>query len=539
MSLEGIPMTEVHALHFKDDDNTRAKLVQLLDDNNLAFSHSVRQPLIIFGQDEAIFKQYLMQLKVWLGRGGKQPLRPKDDGQGLMVSAMKCREFGFGFDLTPQQLAIVNIWRATHRPNYLDRAAATKVHGSHVKEPLTTSPFMTIFDYGKNADGYWTYDRMVCQLEDCHDALDGLHSTRATHESEQRHMTVVPHTTSGDVFVRNFDTLFLFDHSNGHDRKKPDGLDINGLTKGPSAKAKKMRDTIVENVGPYSHPFKLEVGMTQRLVFGEFDPWGNPETGPILKGSYKRKFDDISGYTEEDKLCDDLRKDLEERAMDTGGVKAKLVARCIQAGIPLKKRVANVKEYGWFGKPIGAFHLLHERGMVSPDVKDQDKYTMKGQKDEHNHIIKETSINHLIRQCEDFVHEKTLLVHYGEMLGSTIDRTPKCTPEIAGDGIEFDWAMSKLWYRKQPWEDKQKKDKFTKLVKDSLSEDVISIVRSRHFSRRARMNMVSYYILERDGKATTPSDVQKYKKKRKSHTSCLDVDRGYISGIVQSLLNNA
>ena len=34
------------------------------------------------------------------------------------------------------------------------------------------------------------------------------------------------------------------------------------------------------------------------------------------------------------------------------------------------------------------------------------------------------------------------------------------------------------------------------------------------------------------------SDVQKYKKKRKTHTLCLDVDHGYISSIVQSILNN-
>ena len=75
---------------------------------------------------------------------------------------------------------------------------------------------------------------------------------------------------------------------------------------------------------------------------------------------------------------------------------------------------------------------------------------MNGKKDDHGNTIKETSLNHLIRKCEDFVHEKTLHQYYGEELGSIMDRSLKCTPEIAGDGIEFDWAMAKLWYRKQP-----------------------------------------------------------------------------------------
>ena len=136
------------------------------------------------------------------------------------------------------------------------------------------------------------------------------------------------------------------------------------------------------------------------------------------------------------------------------------------------------------------------------------------------------------------MHEKTLLVHYGEELGCIIDRSPKCTPEIAGDGIEFDWAMSKLWYRKQPWEDKKKKENFEKLVNESMSDKVLSIERTRLFSGRSRLNMFSYYILDRDGdEAPTPSDVKKYKDKRKSHTCCLDEEHGYFSAIVRGIMN--
>ena len=93
--LLGVPMTEVHALHFKRDHETREKLRKSMEENKLVFHKSVRQPLIIFGQDEAIFKQYLLTLKLWLGRKRKQPLRPKDEGMGLMASVFKSRAFGF------------------------------------------------------------------------------------------------------------------------------------------------------------------------------------------------------------------------------------------------------------------------------------------------------------------------------------------------------------------------------------------------------------------------------------------------------------
>ena len=93
--LNGVSMTEVHALHFKDDDATRDQLHTSMKEYCLFFGVSVRQPLIIFGQDEAIFKQYLLTLKLWLGRGGKQPLRPKDEGMGMMASVFKSRPFGF------------------------------------------------------------------------------------------------------------------------------------------------------------------------------------------------------------------------------------------------------------------------------------------------------------------------------------------------------------------------------------------------------------------------------------------------------------
>ena len=56
-----------------------------------------RKVLIAIGQDECIFKQFLLHRKAWQSNSDKFRIRPKDDGSGMMVSAFQGREFGFGF----------------------------------------------------------------------------------------------------------------------------------------------------------------------------------------------------------------------------------------------------------------------------------------------------------------------------------------------------------------------------------------------------------------------------------------------------------
>ncbi len=69
------------------------------------------KPLIMFGHDEAIFKQYLLTKKSWYGPYGMSVLVPKDDGQGVMISAFQLRELGFGVKLMQEQLDEINFIR--------------------------------------------------------------------------------------------------------------------------------------------------------------------------------------------------------------------------------------------------------------------------------------------------------------------------------------------------------------------------------------------------------------------------------------------
>jgi hypothetical protein len=44
------------------------------------------EPLICFGQDECIFKQYLFTGKAWTMPDGQKPIIPKDEGLGVIFS---------------------------------------------------------------------------------------------------------------------------------------------------------------------------------------------------------------------------------------------------------------------------------------------------------------------------------------------------------------------------------------------------------------------------------------------------------------------
>jgi hypothetical protein len=86
------------------------------------------------------------------------------------------------------------------------------------------------------------------------------------------------------------------------------------------------------------------------------------------------------------------------------------------------------------------FQVLYEQGWIDPH--NYKKYTEKGQVGDMGMVLEETSINSLMKKQSDFLHELTLLQYYGQKLGVQVDRTPKCHPEMAGEGIEYLWALA-------------------------------------------------------------------------------------------------
>ena len=247
---------------------------------NLSVQKPIGSNTVIFvGQDEAIFKQFLFLTKMWVGPSGERPLLPKDEGAGIMVSIFICREHGLIREINPEVLYEVNLQRAGRQ--YADQEAAIEVLGSPDKKPLTLdkSPFLVFFDYGENREGYWAYNNMVLQFEDAVDVLKVMHPS--------------------------YDFVFLFDHSAGHAKQRPDGLNQHRMNRAFGGKTvPKMRDTLIVQEEGYLGPFPriLEPGDLQSLVFTASD---SSSVGPFWMTSAEKeesRFDINLGSTTTVKL---------------------------------------------------------------------------------------------------------------------------------------------------------------------------------------------------------------------------------------------
>ena len=130
------------------------------------------------------------------------------------------------------------------------------------------------------------------------------------------------------------------------------------------------------------------------------------------------------------------------------------------------------------------------------------EYTKKGKKDDGNVLAiddskEEYSLDKLIQQQDDFKHEMSLLQYHASKLGVILDHSPKCHPEIAGEGIEYAWAFSKQEYRRSPITKKRKKQKCWELVKCCFdNKGVLNLKHMRLCSKKARQYMLLYKAVE-------------------------------------------
>ena len=153
---------------------------------------------------------------------------------------------------------------------------------------------------------------------------------------------------------------------------------------------------------------------------------------------------------------------------------------------------------------------------------------------------------------EDFVNEVTLLQFHTQKLGASVDRSPKCHPELAGEGIEYAWALAKLRYRRAPMNQKRNKTNFISLVRDATNPmDTLHIRRIRSCSKRARSYMKLYKAIseiEKDGttviekKHSILESAIKYyfklKKASKTHRSVIDMQLHEVMDIENCSVNS-
>jgi len=240
---------------------------------------------------------------------------------------------------------------------------------------------------------------------------------------------------------------------------------------------------------------------------------------------------------------EELMRKLQEKGVTATGNMKNLQRLCRNARIDLVE-VKPKTQLGWEGQPKGMLQILLERGWI--DIRNLASYTVSGKKNEVGVLEADTSLKHLLGSCRDFEEEESLLQSQGRSLGVTVDRTPKCHCELAGEGIEYSWGCAKNYYRQRPISEKRKKENFRNTVRACLSNDVLTTERVRKFSRRARQYIQAYHMLhaqhqqqqeqqqqqqqqqQEDPYLITPAKIESLVKDFKTHRCALDFDRGFI-----------
>ena len=87
-----------------------------------------------------------------VGLNGENILVPKDEGQCMIISAFQSCKFGFGLDMSAEELVRVNNARKGQKQR--DEKAAKEKQGSKMKKDLPESPFVQEFEYRVANEGY-------------------------------------------------------------------------------------------------------------------------------------------------------------------------------------------------------------------------------------------------------------------------------------------------------------------------------------------------------------------------------------------------
>ena len=79
-----------------------------------------------------------------------------------------------------------------------------------------------------------------------------------------------------------------------------------------------------------------------------------------------------------------------------------------------------------------------------------------------------------------------------------MDLTPKFHAELAGEGIEYNWAHAKSYYRRVPVSRKEGRENFKALVVRECTSPAMIFTKGRvqKFAARARAYICTYFYLE-------------------------------------------
>ena len=173
---------------------------------------------------------------------------------------------------------------------------------------------------------------------------------------------------------------------------------------------------------------------------------------------------------------------------------------------------------GFVGKPKGLKQILWERGLY------HDKMVLKVGADDPKGRNETFSMVHTMASCADFKAEVGALTKVVRARGHIAIFSPKAHPEVAGAGVEFDWGISKKWFRRN---NTYKPKETEGLVRASLA--AVTMLMAKKTARRARTYLRAY----RNPDALSYSLIEKFVKLHKTHRNILDQETAYLEKMVE------
>jgi hypothetical protein len=167
-----------------------------------------------------------------------------------MMSGVVSRVFRLDPKVTHEQLAAIN--RLRQNSNKFDEEAAIEINDSPKKPKLKhdTLPCLMHVDAGTAVGGWWNGSNFHIQVEDLADCLK------------------IPYP--------GYKPLLFTDRSQGHARKRPNGLDAARMNKQFGGKQVDSQETLlkVDCFGPFKYPGMIQKPMeastiNQSFIFGE------------------------------------------------------------------------------------------------------------------------------------------------------------------------------------------------------------------------------------------------------------------------------
>ena len=236
---------------------------------------------------------------------------------------------------------------------------------------------------------------------------------------------------------------------------------------------------------------------------------------------------------------------------------AEIAARLVQAPLEEPTTMGIIGQLGYVGQPIGLATALLQRGLWNPkgmviDVtaKNVNKYrecACQGQ--EVNNCCRSRDMVYVMSQQPDFLKQRSALQELVYGRGHLVIMSVKCTPEMAGNGIEYCWGVSKLYFRRhindrnfQNHANNVNKAMSTKQTTDRNGKEIaapLSLERVHKFSRRVRTYRNLYRehgnnlteIAKKQG-VTGYALIEKMCKKASTHRNIVEQEINFLNDVL-------